>query len=60
VAEPGGPHGPGPPLLNLEFRVYKFSNTNSIGSVVELNCLMKKILQRFGSIFSMFFVIYYL
>ena len=38
----GGPHGPGPPLFNYEFCLVGLSNTISIGSIVEVNCLMKK------------------
>jgi len=34
--------GPGPPLFNFEFCLIGLSNTIGIGSIVEVNRLMKK------------------
>jgi len=48
--------GPGPLLLNLEFCLNM--NTSSIGSILKVNRLMKKMLQNFGSILPILFVIY--
>ena len=45
------------PLLNCGFCLNK-SNTISIGPTVKVNRLMKKMLQIFGSILTILFVIY--
>jgi len=52
--------GPGPLLLNFEFRlnIGNLSNTIGFGSSVKVNRLMKEMLQNFGSILSMLFLIY--
>ena len=63
----GGAHGPrhphfyfwgsGPPLLNCDFCLNR-CDTISIGPTLKVNRLMKKILQNFGSILSILFVIH--
>jgi len=47
------------PLLNFEFflNIVSLSNTISIEFSVKVNCLMKKMLQNFGSILSILFLI---
>jgi len=51
--------GPGPSLLNVEFclNIICLRNTISIGSSVKENRLMKKMLQNFGSIWFVLFII---
>jgi len=39
------------------FALISLSNKISIGSIVKVNCLMKNMLQTFGSILSILFVI---
>jgi len=45
------------PLLNSNFAEISLSNTISFGSIVKVNRLIKKMLQNFGGILSMLFVI---